>query len=48
MIENVLLNAKKQKLYVETTKQNEMKNVMIEQIIEHQIVNIIVVRNVQK
>jgi hypothetical protein len=42
------LNVKKQKPYVEITKQNEMKNVMIEKTIEQQIANIIATKNVQK
>jgi hypothetical protein len=36
-IENAHLNVKKQKQYVETIKENEMKNVMTEKITELQI-----------
>jgi hypothetical protein len=47
MIENVHLNVKKQKQYVETIKQKIEKNVMIEIIIEQQIAKITVQQNVK-
>jgi hypothetical protein len=48
MIENVLLNVIKQMQFVETVKENEMKNAIIEQIIELLIAKTTVVKNVQK
>jgi hypothetical protein len=47
MIENVHLNVKNQKQYVETIKQKIEKNVMIEMIIEQQIAKITVQQNVK-
>jgi type I restriction-modification system DNA methylase subunit len=45
---NVLLNVQEQQQYVEITKENEMKNVTMDNIIEQQKVQINVAKNVQK